>query len=83
MMCCFYTKILKRNVYNFHKGTFDLCDKRYKFYYENLIKKIQTILLPICINRLFNIGRENWKDIYERKVKNMYDKRLMNLIISC
>lgn len=24
MKCCFYTKILKRNVYAFQKGTFDI-----------------------------------------------------------
>lgn len=91
MKCCFYTKILKRNVYNFHKGTFDIFDKRCKFYYVNLLhKKFKPPCYQSAFNNLFNIGRDNWKDIYERKVKNMYDKRLsefnyklLNNILNC
>lgn len=91
MKCCFYTKILKRNVYNFHKGTFDIFDKRCKFYYLNLLhKKFKPPCYQSAFNNLFNIGRDNWKDIYKRKVKNMYDKRLsefnyklLNNILNC
>lgn len=72
-------KNTKRNVYNFHKGTFDIFDKRCKFYYVNLLqKKIQTTLLPICIKQIIYLilAEKNWKEIYESKVKNMYYKIL-------
>lgn len=55
-----------------------------------LHKKFKPPCYQSAFNNLFNIGRDNWKDIYERKVKNMYDKRLsefnyklLNNILNC
>lgn len=72
----------KRYVYNFDKWTFDIFDKRSKFYYVNLLhEKFQPPYYQYAINKLFDIEREYWKDIYEGKVKNMFDKILKWILL--